>query len=595
MCQTAFDWEDGARDYPMHRCSSTCSKCTQCNNINTTVVPSFWTVEGVASNGEGISTMGSGSRNSNVTTAAATGNEIAPTAEATAAIQPEASNRTTAPPHILATVSTPPPITTHVDSITLESIKADTTELQTDATHVDSITLETVGTQMDTTEPKTTAPSNPPVVPVNSLAVVPLDGSAPGSAAPNPSDATLRIPMVDVLGTKLSEAFQDGQFDPLVKNYINFHRSAIKDGRLKDGFPYVVYRCSDKERCGGVGDRVLSIVRAFYFAMATGRVLLIDSKFPVELKTYLNPNFVKWDAEVPLTKKTFNDMNERRTISRRENIIGYYLGRCNGTRRYTISKIIESQYMQALIQQSAQGPLSELSVPRAFHQAFWAMFKFDDAVLSRAEEMKKRAGLALPSYDSNSFIQGSNSRKEMASYIGLHNRHGDKSISGVNSTWVQKQSRDSNSTELLECYHQFQRISPGKYPAAYLASDDHDTKKLMKGKDRTIHYPPEVNIFHVDLSTRNGTGVTSLANDDIHQGVLDTWAEVAVLVDSDCLVMSRSMFAFLAYYIRGETTCNVYIMDCNAATVAKKMNTYSEDPISMIYNTIETVVKKGAD
>jgi len=84
----------------------------------------------------------------------------------------------------------------------------------------------------------------------------------------------------------------------------------------------------------------------------------------------------------------------------------------------------------------------------------------------------------------------------------------------------------------------------------------------MKEKDRTIHYPPEVNIFHVDLSTRIGTGVTSIDNDHIHQGVLDTWAEVAVLVDSDCLVMSRSMFAFLAYYIRGRrpATCILWIV-----------------------------------
>mmetsp|Transcript_47067 Transcript_47067/g.91865 ORF Transcript_47067/g.91865 Transcript_47067/m.91865 type:complete len:472 (+) Transcript_47067:257-1672(+) len=395
---------------------------------------------------------------------------------------------------------------------------------------------------------------------------------------------------------KPSEAFQDGQFDPWVNNYINFHQSAIKDGRLKNGFRYVVYKCSDKERCGGVGDRVLSMVRAFYFAMATGRVLLIDSKFPVDLKKYLNPNFVKWDAEVPLTEEKFDDMSEKIPIGRRENIIGYLLGRCNGNERYTISKIIQSQYMQTLIQQSAQGPLSELSVPRAFHQAFWAMFKFDDAVLSRAEEMKKRAGLALPSYGLNAFFQGSNRRKEMASYIGLHNRHGDKSISGVTSTWVERQSRESNSTELLECYHQFQRIFPGKYQAAYLASNDSDMKNSIQAKDPTILFANDVDIFHLDLSSRFGKLETD--TDDIqaniHQGVIDTWAEVAVLVDSDCLIMSRSMFTFLAYYIRDETMCGVYIEDCNENTVTQKINKYPTDPVYIIYEAKDHLSQAGS-
>lgn len=103
--------------------------------------------------------------------------------------------------------------------------------------------------------------------------------------------------------------FPDVSFDTLVNNYIRFHKSAIEDGKLKDGFRYVVYTCSKKskeawdKKCGGVGDRVLGMVKAFYFAMITRRVLLIDSEFPVPLKNYLNPSFVRWDAEFPMTKK----------------------------------------------------------------------------------------------------------------------------------------------------------------------------------------------------------------------------------------------------------------------------------------------------
>jgi len=210
------------------------------------------------------------------------------------------------------------------------------------------------------------------------------------------------------------------------------------------------------------------------------------------------------------------------------------------------------------------------------------MGKFDETVLSRIEEMKEDAGLALPLKNAVTTI-GEGSIKEMVPYIGLHNRHGDLSIPGVTSIWADSKSRESNSTELLECYHTFQKQFPGKFEAGYLASDDLDTKKFMKEIDQTIHYPPEINIFHVDLSTRNGTGVTDMNMNDIDQGVLDTWAEIGVLVDSDCLIMSKSMFSFLAYYIRGEKSCNVYMPDCNDNTVSQQINQYDKDPFQYIH------------
>jgi len=372
-----------------------------------------------------------------------------------------------------------------------------------------------------------------------------------------------------------SNNFLDGSFDPWVNEYIRFHKSAIKNGRLRPGFRFVVFKCSAKERCGGAGDRVLSMVKAFYFAMITNRVLFIDSQFPDELKNYMNPNFVKWDAEYPLTELFFDDMNKTIGINRREGVIGYYLDRCNGLERSSLKDLLNYHYKHVHLRK-----IKKPSIPRAYHQAFWALFKFDDSVLLRAEKMKVDAGLSLLPHNDGATIRDGN-KKKTAPYVGLHHRHGDGSIPGILSGLKGGSERGTDKTSILKCYHNFRRRF--KYQAAYLASDSLDIKKEMKEQDKTIHYPPEVNIFHVDLSTRKKVGDPSMNSSDIHQGVLDTWGEIAVLVDSECLVMSRSFFSFLAYYIRGESKCSVFVENCNDKTVNQKINKYNVDPLAAIH------------
>jgi len=384
--------------------------------------------------------------------------------------------------------------------------------------------------------------------------------------------------------------FPDVSFDTLVNNYIRFHKSAIEDGKLKDGFRYVVYTCSNKsketwvKKCGGVGDRVLGMVKAFYFAMITRRVLLIDSEFPVPLKNYLNPSFVRWDAEFPMTKKTIDGLRNDLPIGYNKDIRGYYLLKCNGWGTKKLTDILSSKLMRALERKNGRIKLYSEDNSRAFHQAFWALFKFDDAVLSRADEMKEDAGLAFGRNNISAPIQ--ERRKKEIAYVGLHSRQSDASIPGVRlklDTIVTKH-RITGTGDLLKCYSTFRRQFPGEYQAAYIASNDYNIKKLMKGKETTIHYPPKVKIFHVDLSTREEAGNPRMSKDKVHNGFLDTLAELAVLVDSSCLIMSKSMFSILAYYIRDDTTCNVYIPDCNDATVAQRFNKYTMDPQHLIYS-----------
>jgi len=373
-----------------------------------------------------------------------------------------------------------------------------------------------------------------------------------------------------------SENSQRGSFYPWVNDYIDFHKISIKDGKLKADVPYVVYKCSDKETCGDVSDQVLSIVKAFYFAMRTGRILLIDSQFPAELKNYLNPNFVQWDVEFPPTNESIDVMNAEIPFDRSDGILGYLIGRCNGHGRHSLSSILNDPYMQGLFQTIGHPHGKDFSIPIAFHQAFETLFKFDSTVLSRAEEMKQNAGLVVPQHKIIPPIQD-NIHQEMMPYIGLHNDHKNASFSVVNSTW----SYESDSIDLIKCYQTFQSHFPDKYQLAYLVSDDNNIKKFMKKKDATIHYPPVLSNVDVD-STKKGL-ISNKSSSDFEQDVMDTWAEIAVLVDSDCLIMSSSLLSFLAYYIRGATMCNVHIPECNATTVAQRINKYTIDPISIIY------------
>eukprot|EP00588_Corethron_pennatum_P000014 CAMPEP_0194294464 /NCGR_PEP_ID=MMETSP0169-20130528/50717_1 /TAXON_ID=218684 /ORGANISM="Corethron pennatum, Strain L29A3" /LENGTH=446 /DNA_ID=CAMNT_0039043321 /DNA_START=287 /DNA_END=1627 /DNA_ORIENTATION=- len=379
------------------------------------------------------------------------------------------------------------------------------------------------------------------------------------------------------------------KMDLWVKDYIDFHNSAIEDGKLKDGFPYVIYVCSKNERCGGVGDRVLGMVKAFYFAMMEGRVLLIESEFPVSLKYYLNPNLVQWDAEFPQTETVLDTMGKGATrdyINKYADILGYYFERCNGDKVKKLSDIMKDKQMLNLKKKyvgkkvhQAKSIKFNNEYSSAFHQAFWTLFKFDDVILSRAKEMKQGAGLALLKKNVDAPIR---SKEMMVPYVGLHNRQGDHLIPGVKTT--NRLQRKTVTTQLLECYHTLKRHFPGEYQAAYIASDNYEAKEGMKKMDNTIHYPPEMEIFHVDLSTRK-EGNPKMHEEEVRRGFIDTWAEVVVLIDSDCLIISRSMFSTLAYYIRDDReTCNVHILDCDDdSAVASRTNIYRMDPLILVY------------
>lgn len=353
-------------------------------------------------------------------------------------------------------------------------------------------------------------------------------------------------------------------FYPWVENYIQYYKSSIENGRLREGVPYIVYQCKNGDtKCGGAGDRLMAMTKMFYLAMCTKRILLIDATFPIPLNAVLNPAHLQWNASFPDTDVVFNDLDEEVPLTPRNGILGYRISSTNGfPRKKTLQQILNSQ----VCKRHFEGKFND-HIADAVNQAFWALFKFDSAVAKRAEELTVLAGINGP-------------------YVGLHARTGDGKMVTKRKGKIFRRATDEN--KLLKCYHKFQTVYPKEFNGAYIASDNQDFKTDMNIKDSSIHYVKDFRAFHIDLQVRNAT-------DDgvgIYQGTMDTWAEILVLANSLCLVMSESMFSFAAQYIRGPKTCNVFLPRCderNEVTKAYNMY-YGDNVINKKYNTSDFVV-----
>ena len=341
-------------------------------------------------------------------------------------------------------------------------------------------------------------------------------------------------------------------FPPWIQQYISFHKSSIENGRLKSGSQYLIYQCNDgeKNKCGGAGDRLIGMIKLLYFAMCTNRVLLIDSPFPIPLNQVLNPSHIQWDADFPKTTLEIDSLLYKNPPKVNKNVLGYRVLRTNGKhRKQSLDDILKSKCMKRHLEKNGWVmDFPKLDPATAAHQAFWAMFQFDETVVSTAKQLKTHANIMDP-------------------YIGLHVRKGDLAMGATeNQKFITTKpfERITSTASVLQCYHKVQSTFPNIFFAgAYLAADHYDTKSAMARTDPSIHYARKVHAFHIDKKTRDANSTDQIfLKKDIHQGVVETWAEILVLAESKCLVISKSMFAFSAYYIRGPEECNVYLPKC---------------------------------
>ena len=173
-----------------------------------------------------------------------------------------------------------------------------------------------------------------------------------------------------------------------------------------------------------------------------------------------------------------------------------------------------------------------MDVSRAFRQAFWALFHFAGAVLTRAVKMATAAGL-LPG----------------EAYAGLHSYTGALTRPGVTGA----PHHPTKEAEPGWCYLQIRERWPDAFHQAYTVSNNPGRAAQMVRRKPTIKLradPP------VGRATADGDAGA------VRRGAPDAWAEAAVLAGADCAVFSWSYFSLLTYYVREKKSCSIYVHEC---------------------------------
>jgi hypothetical protein len=345
----------------------------------------------------------------------------------------------------------------------------------------------------------------------------------------------------------------DPSFSPWVQEYISFHQSSIIEGKLADDANYIIYTCKDGNvECGGVGDRVIGMIKMFYLAMMTRRVLVFDSDFPILLTAVVEPAHIQWNATFPDTTKSFPDLIWRASgnnLALRKETRGYRILKTGGIpRKLALDDLWLSTLMADHLEQNQWTELAKkMTLSEKAHEAFRAMFTLTHAVRSRAEEFKASAGIS-------------------SAYIGLHMRKGDAAmgVKGPTASQKLKIDRTTNDNMTMTCWQEMKMDHPN-VSVAYLASDDVITKRKMSDADSSIHFAKDMRPFHIDLLARNNfTSALKINATDpsVFQGMIDTWAEMLVLAQSSCFVAAKSMFSFGSLYMRDPSDCAVFLEQC---------------------------------
>ena len=353
---------------------------------------------------------------------------------------------------------------------------------------------------------------------------------------------------------KMLPSQPEQQFSPWVQDYISFHQSSVKDGRLKEDARYIIYECKDgKVRCGGNGDRLIGMIKMFYLALCTKRVLLIDAPFPIPLTKVLNPSHIEWNAYFPETNVYLPDMiyNETSPIGLRESVQGYRILQTNAVpRKRALDEIWKSTLLTEHLTTHQWGELaSETTLASAANEAFRAMFKFDPSVIARANEFKASAGITGP-------------------YAGLHMRKGDAKMGVTGQSEMELKGlrhRETDNNTTLSCYEQVKASHSNAFDVAYLASDDVHTKQEMARSDSSIRFAQNMKPFHVDLFARKEQNhqIIDTIDHSVLSGTIDAWAEMLILSESACLLISQSMFSFGSLYMRYPGRCAVRLKSCD--------------------------------
>ena len=339
--------------------------------------------------------------------------------------------------------------------------------------------------------------------------------------------------------------------------YTEYHKNITKlepDLRPKSTL-YLKYVC--RGGCGGVGDRLNGIIQGFYMALCTNRIFLIDWETPDPLNRFLAPHFVSWRQTIPSGPVlNIHSMDDNQVPSLTnpnavpegqsvELISNIWVGE---------EEILKSTCMRDYLEQFDQDPSSTHEL---YRKAFWTLFQWTPGVIQRVQAIRQN-------------IQLFPNDSDRQSYVAVHVRTG---LVKDTKDFIRSSAKASTWPQYYQCARDLQRGIQSKCSMKnvsdipiYLAADTAQVKQnfLEWDEDASVKTVVDMEVFHVDRTNK------AFLNDS-DTAAFDIWADLKLLIDSTCLVMTVSKFSRLADWLPIQPRCAVQYDDCGSEQVERAL------------------------
>lgn len=314
-----------------------------------------------------------------------------------------------------------------------------------------------------------------------------------------------------------------------MEDYIKFHAAANASSQ------YLVYKCADfNSGCGGIGDRLRSLMIAFYAAVSLRRVFLIDMRRPINFTYLMTPNRINWWQPNIATQCATQYPVNSSAVEWVKNM-GTPLDELKSHNVVCVRFLVNPDQVEELVKNEMFGGIGAIPTRTYVGIAFRALFFPTAVVWGRINDITDAAH--LPRITQNTFLQRSSGK-----WFATHVR--DRWTAIVDSNFGKLPSEHVYNHVLVEdTLHCISVVNKMLNWPVYIASDSATAKHYMTSKMKQIRQVA-VPIVHFDKE---------LSSD--HSWA---WAELLILAHAPCIVAaSRSGYSLYASFLSespfGET------------------------------------------
>ena len=281
---------------------------------------------------------------------------------------------------------------------------------------------------------------------------------------------------------------------------------------------FLVYKCLDRQMCGGWGDRQKGIISVYLLALLTNRHFVIQYGSPCELTKFLIPKAYDWT----LCSQYIRGLPSTEIQNMGWNNLKWLISNISSQNDIFTSPVVIVRTNQIWITQIQSHPKVAQMIP-------WAVGKtipeVDGLVLSQLFQPSEYLAEGL-----KTFLDRTSTNKQL---ICTHLRMGKNPTIPKDNTRTQP-----DVIAIFEFLRQFDK-SP-KY-SIYVASDSEEVRESVKG-NFTNGYTVDLPIIHVDRYFKDQRSVAC-------DGLYTVLLEQHILSSCDVLILTRSNLGAMAAYM----------------------------------------------